>query len=311
MNNKTPSILVVGDIILDHYLFGTCERISPEAPVPIVDFKNEDWVLGGAANVANNLIAIGANVTMSGIIGEDKNGVIIENLLHSKSIKNFLYKTSNRKTTTKTRVVSNSHQLLRIDKEDRFSISFEEQEKLINLIKSNIKNFDCVIISDYDKGLLTNNFIEKLIQLSNINNLKVFVDPKSPPYKKYYGAYLIKPNRKEAFLETAINVIDKATLIIAAKKIQEATSCEYIVITLSEDGVGLFSNQNSLILPTKAKEVFDVTGAGDTFIASLAYAITIGKSITEACDFANFAAGIVVGKQGCVSIGYNDIKSIL
>lgn len=311
MSKIIPEILVVGDIILDHYLSGITNRISPEAPVPIVECKEETWVLGGAANVANNLIAIRAKVTLAGIVGDDEYGVLVKNLVKSKGINDLICTSKNRKTTTKTRIISCNHQLLRIDKEDNYPILKTEESELFNNISLNIRNYDSIIISDYNKGLLTNMLIKKIIELSKKNNIKVIIDPKEPPFIKYSGAYLIKPNKIEALFETGVNIVDENTFSLAAKQIQETTSCEVVVITLSEYGVGLYNQNFNKILPTKAKDIFDVTGAGDTFIAVLVYAITKGKSVIESCEIANYASGIVIGKHGCVAIEYKEIKSML
>ncbi|UAJ14206.1 D-glycero-beta-D-manno-heptose-7-phosphate kinase [Aquirufa lenticrescens] len=309
MNKINPKILVVGDIILDHYLSGDTNRISPEAPVPIVEFTEEKWVLGGAANVANNLNSIGADVTLSGIIGDDENGDIVRKILIHKGINEQFISSKSRRTTIKTRVISENHQLLRIDKEDRFSINKYEEIELIEKFSLNINEFDCVIISDYNKGLLTNTFIKTIIDLSHKSKIKVFIDPKQPPFAKYSGAYLVKPNRKEAMQETGIFIDNEKSFSIVANQIQESTNCEAVVITLSEDGVGLFEKGKTKILPTKAKEIFDVTGAGDTFIATLVYSMARGKSLEESCEIANFASGIVVGKHGCVPIEYKEIEA--
>jgi D-beta-D-heptose 7-phosphate kinase/D-beta-D-heptose 1-phosphate adenosyltransferase len=311
MNNLKVSILVIGDIILDHYLSGTTSRISPEAPVPIVDFDNEKWVLGGAANVANNLASIGAEVTLAGVVGDDPSGRLVKNLMSSKNIIDLIFVSKNRKTTTKSRIISSNHQLLRIDKENRHFISDNEEREIFDRILINIEKYNCIIISDYSKGLLTNTFIKKIIEISKQNNIKVLVDPKTPPFSKYSGAYLIKPNRKEALLETGVDILDEKTLSIAAKKIHEVTLCEVIVITLSEGGVGVYEKENSKIIPTNAKDIFDVTGAGDTFIAVLAYSIAIGKTTIESCKLSNFASSVVVGKYGCVAIEYKEIESMI
>jgi len=310
MNNNL-GILVIGDIILDHYLSGITNRISPEAPIPIVECTSEKWVLGGAANVANNLISLGAYVGLIGILGEDENSRIVKQLIHSKNICDLTTISKNRKTTFKSRITSSNHQLLRIDKEDRHNISNEEEVEILKNITTNIRNYKTIIISDYNKGLLTNNLIKEIIDISKKNNIKVLVDPKSPPFSKYHGAFIIKPNKKEAYLETGINIVDENTFFEAANQIKQITSTEAVVITLSEEGVGLYDNKMNKILPTKAKDIFDVTGAGDTFIATLAYSLTIGKSIIESCEIANYASGVVVGKYGCVAIEIKDIEKII
>ena len=309
--NKRPSVLVIGDVILDHYVLGTCERISPEAPVPIVDFISENWVLGGAANVANNLSSLGINTALAGLVGEDESGGYIDQELSFKKISNLLVKSNERSTTTKTRVISGGQQLLRLDKEKNSDITSSQQIEIIEKIKSNISNFDCIIISDYNKGLMTESLTNNLITIANQAGVKVLVDPKNPPFSKYRDAYLIKPNRKEAYNETGIFINDIDSFEKAAKLIQSQTNCQVVVITLSEDGLGYFENGNVKLIPTQAKQIFDVTGAGDTFIASLAFSILSNKSLFESCHIANYAAGIVVAKQGCVPILFDDIKTII
>jgi D-beta-D-heptose 7-phosphate kinase/D-beta-D-heptose 1-phosphate adenosyltransferase len=313
MNNsiKQSSVLVIGDVILDHYVLGSCERISPEAPVPVVDFMSEDWVLGGAANVANNLSSLGIDTTLAGVVGEDEHGMFIEQQLSFKKISNLLVKSNERSTTTKTRIISGGQQLLRLDREKKSEINTSEQLEIIDKIKLSITNFDCIIISDYNKGLMTDSLTNTLITIANHAGVKVLVDPKNPPFSKFLDAYLIKPNRKEAYNETGIYINDIDSFEKAAKVIQNKTNCKVVVITLSEDGLGYFDNGKVGLIPTQAKKIFDVTGAGDTFIASLAYAILLDKSILDSCYLANHAAGIVVSRQGCVPILYDDIKTII
>lgn len=301
-------ILVVGDIILDHYIYGSVNRISPEAPVPIVKFTNEKWLLGGAANVANNLSSLKCNVTLAGFIGNDKTGSKIKELIKSAGITDSLYLSPDRKSTIKSRIISKNHQLLRIDSEDIEEISKSQESNFFEKIKYEIKEFDCIIISDYAKGVMTKSLTRKIIDTANSKGVKVLVDPKNPPFEKYKGAYLIKPNKKEAKNETGISIENIDQFAIAADRIKRVTSCDVVIITLSEDGVGISHKDFTKLIPTKAIEICDVTGAGDTFIATLAYAITHGKSILESCELANRAASIVIGKPGCVSIEYTEIK---
>jgi len=309
--NKRPSVLVVGDVILDHYVLGACERISPEAPVPIVDFISENWVLGGAANVANNLSSLGLNTALAGIVGDDESGEYISQQLSMKKITNLLVKSDERSTTTKTRIISGVQQLLRLDKEKKSDINSSEGLEIIDKIKSNISSFDCIIISDYNKGLMTVSLTSTLISIANQAGVKVLVDPKNPPFNKYRDVYLVKPNRKEAYNETGIYITDIESFENAAKIIQSSTNCQVVVVTLSEGGLGYFENGKANLIPTQAKQIFDVTGAGDTFIASLAFAILSNKSTLDSCKIANYAAGIVVAKQGCVPIYYEEIKPII
>lgn len=309
MNNVNSKILVIGDVILDQYLYGNCDRISPEAPVPVINFKSSEYLLGGAANVANNLVSLGVEVYLCGIIGTDSNGDNMTDILDKKGIKNILLKSKDRMTTVKKRIIANGQQILRIDSEVTDNISKAEEAESITVIEKIIKNVDCVIISDYSKGFLTNSLLEKIILISNENKIKVLVDPKRPPFSKYAGSFLIKPNRKEAKNATGIDINDKNTFRKAALIIKKETSCKNVIITMSEDGIGLLNNEEEVIIPTNAKKIFDVTGAGDTFISTLAFGLVRGMTILECCKLANFASGVVVGKAGCVPIELEELKS--
>lgn len=303
--------LVIGDVILDHYVYGRVSRISPEAPVPVVDLERETWELGGGANVANNLVCLGEEVVLTGIVGTDKNGVLLKSLLKSKGIIDLVYSSATRSTTTKSRVISVGQQLLRLDSEDIRDIDDGEERGLLKCLIGEIDKIDCIILSDYNKGVLIPRFVSQVMEIAGRLGIKVLVDPKSPPFSKYFGAFLIKPNRREAKLETGIHVGDIESFKRSALAIMKSANCNNVVITLSEDGVGLFNESNCMIFPTEAKEVFDVTGAGDTFIATLAFGITLGYSVDKACALANFASGIVVGKNGCVPINISELQNFI
>ncbi len=307
---KNKKILVIGDIMLDHYIYCSCERISPEAPVPVANILSEEWILGGAANVANNLIKLGVDVILCGIIGNDYYGTEFINDLKKNNIENLLYKCDNRKTTIKSRVVSGGQHLLRIDREDKFLINETEEDKIVEKIKVKISECNCVIVSDYNKGLLTHSLLSKIFSITKENQLPVLVDPKTPPFIKYFGADIIKPNRKEAQLETGIDLVDDDSIKNACSKLFEKTGIKKIVITLSEDGVAVFENNNLRIIPTEAKEIFDVTGAGDTFIAALSYSIMQNKNLVESCEFANYAAARVISKMGSATTTINEINQL-
>ena len=304
-------ILVIGDVMLDHYQYGSCERISPEAPVPIVDLFKEEYLLGGAANVANNLVSLGVNVILCGIVGIDNTGNILGSLLDKKKIDNLLCTSFNRKTTVKSRIMSGAHQLLRIDSEVRHKISAEEEESIIKNVRSIVHQISLILISDYNKGLLTERLISQIIEIAKLNNILVMVDPKAPPFLKYKGANIIKPNKKEAHLETGVEIVDYDTLDAACKKIQFQSGIDTIIVTLSEDGVGLYENKKLTIVPTKAKKVFDVTGAGDTFLAAFALCIINGQEVKYACEYANFASAVVVGKIGSATTNIHEIDTII
>lgn len=297
MNNS--KVLVIGDLILDRYLYGKCDRISPEAPVPIVNLQSQKLLLGGASNVANNLQALGVDVLLCGLIGEDDYGKNLQDLLESKNINNVLISVKNRKTTVKTRIVSNSHQLLRLDNETNSNINENTEDLVIKKIITLIPKCSIVLISDYNKGFLTNRVLSEIITFSKNNKVSVIVDPKTPPFSKYSGADIIKPNKIEAFRETGLNIIDFESFQLASKKIQENTGIPVVIITLSEDGVGVAENQAYFLFPTIAKEIHDVTGAGDTFVAALTFGLLMNESLQFSCQLANYASSIVISKQGC------------
>jgi len=303
----TPNILVVGDLMIDHYLWGSCERISPEAPVQVVDIAKETTVLGGAGNVINNLVALGANVSVSSVIGDDVNGVELMDMLVGIGVdtKNIITQ-KGRKTSKKSRVIAVSQQILRYDKESKENIADESCKKIIASLESVIGLYDMVILSDYGKGVLTDELCEDIIKLSNKHDVRVLVDPKGSDFSKYKGSYLLTPNKKEAILATGIEIDSKESLKKALLKLKEECDLGISLITLSEDGIATYDEELK-IFPTVAKEVFDVTGAGDTVIASIAYALSAGKNIEDTSAFANLAAGVVVGKIGSATVTLNEI----
>ena len=308
LKNVTPKILVVGDLMIDHYLWGSCERISPEAPVQVVDIAKETTVLGGAGNVINNLNALGAEVSVSSVIGDDDNGEELKDMLYSINVdsSNLIVQRS-RKTSKKSRIIAVSQQILRYDKESKNEIESESVSKIIDSISGKISSYDAVILSDYGKGVLTPQLCQGVISLANANGVKVLVDPKGSDFSKYKGAYLLTPNKKEAVLATNIDIKDDASLKEALLKLKSEVELDISLITLSEDGIATYDNEVKRF-PTVAKEVFDVTGAGDTVIASIAFALSAGKSIEETASFANLAAGVVVGKIGSATVTINEIE---
>lgn len=299
-NNKKPSILVIGDLMIDHYIWGSASRLSPEAPVPIVNVKNESTTLGGAGNVVQNLVALGANVTVAGVIGNDTFGEQLIGILENEGVKSdTIIKDSSRPTTVKTRVLAGSHQLVRVDREVTDALTTALEDELLVSLDGAIRFADIIICSDYNKGLFSAALTQRIINLANAHQKKVVIDPKGLNYEKYKGAYLVKPNRKE-LAEAAKTEKIKSTndLQNAAKVIFEATGTEYLIVTLSEDGMAILTENSSKLLPVKATEVFDVTGAGDTVIAAIAYFIASGFTVEEACELANHAAAIVIRYVG-------------
>ncbi|HEY9203355.1 MAG TPA: PfkB family carbohydrate kinase, partial [Sulfurimonas sp.] len=281
LKNFTPKILVIGDLMIDHYLWGSCERISPEAPVQVVDIAKETTVLGGGGNVINNLKALGANVSVSGVIGSDENGVELIDMLKNIGVDiGGIIVQNGRKTSKKSRVIAASQQILRYDKESKEEIEKSSVEKILNSLRDTVSEYDTVILSDYGKGVLTDELCQGVIKLCNKAGVKVLVDPKGSDYSKYSGAYLLTPNKKEATLATKIEIKDKTSLKEALLKMKKEADLTISLITLSEDGIAVYDDEMK-IFPTVAKEVFDVTGAGDTVIASIAFALSAKQSIED------------------------------
>lgn len=308
-NNYNKRILVIGDLMIDHYLWGSCNRISPEAPVQVVDIKSETTVLGGAGNVVNNLRALGANVTVMSVIGDDEVANELSQMLDNLEVERFLILDENRKTTKKSRIIASHQQVVRYDKESKTEIDSECEKTLVYKIFETIDRYDLVILSDYGKGVLTESLVHKIIFAATGAHIKVLVDPKGEDYSKYRGAYLLTPNKTEAKMATGIEIVDDESLLFALKKLRDSASLEVPMITLSEDGIAILNEDDTIIKkPTVAREVYDVTGAGDTVIASLGYCLAQNMSIENSIEFANLAAGVVVGKLGSATATLEEIE---
>ncbi len=308
LKDAQPNILVVGDLMIDHYLWGSCERISPEAPVQVVDIAKETTVLGGAGNVINNLNTLGAKVSVASVIGDDENGSELLEMLQEIDVDSSnIAKQEGRKTSKKSRVIAVSQQILRYDKESKEDITKESEQKIVASLEDSIDAYDMVILSDYGKGVLTDSLSQSIIKLAKKNGVRVLVDPKGSDFSKYRGAYLLTPNKKEAILATGIEIQDEDSLRQALQKLKNECDLGISLITLSEDGIATLDKEVE-VFPTVAKEVFDVTGAGDTVIASIAYALSAGKSIQETAAFANLAAGVVVGKIGSATVSMDEVE---
>jgi rfaE bifunctional protein kinase chain/domain len=308
-SGKQPNILVIGDLMIDHYIIGDATRLSPEAPVPVVNVKNETTTLGGAANVAQNLITLGSLVTLSGLIGNDTSGTQLVSILNEEGIDTCgIVDDDSRPTTVKTRVMAGSHQLVRVDREVTDAVSTAIEDVMIDKLATCISEADIVLFSDYNKGLFSPTLTQRLIELANQHGKKIIVDPKGFNYAKYRGVYIIKPNRKElaeASKKEKIKNLDD--LQQASATILEQTQAEYLVVTLSEEGMAIVSPIAHKVLPVKATEVFDVTGAGDTVLATMAYFIASGFNVEEACELANHAAAIVIRRVGSATTTLDEI----
>ncbi|MBU1854344.1 MAG: D-glycero-beta-D-manno-heptose-7-phosphate kinase, partial [Nanoarchaeota archaeon] len=285
-------ILVIGDIMLDKYIYGEVSRISPEAPVQIVKAKKEIFSLGGAGNVANNIKSLDGNVTIISAIGDDNEGNIIKKLLKSKKIK-FQLITTDKLTTVKTRIIGQKQQLLRVDYENTEQ---EESEKILKIIKKEIKKFDVIIISDYAKGLITEKLVENIVSIARV---PVIADPKHHEVSYYKNVNIITPNEKEAY--DLANMNNSCSLKDVLIKLETETNSK-VLMTRGEKGMSFLKENEVVDIPTIAKEVYDVTGAGDTVISVLSLSIASGASLEEAAIISNHAAGMVVTKFGTSTI---------
>jgi len=297
---KETSLLVVGDLILDEFLWGEVSRISPEAPVPVVWVKRESFMPGGASNVANNLRALGANVRVAGVIGDDERGAILKDELERSGIDTAgILVDESRPTTLKTRVVAHHQQVVRIDKEKVEHLGAELLSKMLKIIEEAVKKVDAVIIEDYGKGVITPALLEKVVPLAKKHGKIISVDPKEEHFKYYKGISVITPNNHEASKAVGFPIKDEASLERAGNVLLDKLRCRIALITLGENGMAVFQRSKPMKrIPTAAQEVFDVSGAGDTVIASYTLALASGADPILAAHIANFAAGIVVGKVG-------------
>ncbi|MPB17426.1 D-glycero-beta-D-manno-heptose-7-phosphate kinase [Campylobacter lari] len=300
LSSKKPKILVIGDFMVDHYIWCDCTRISPEAPVMVMKSQKEDKRLGGAGNVYANLKSLGAEVFALGLVGDDESGKFLKENLNAK-----LLIEKDRKTPLKSRVLSHSQQVLRLDDENNFDTKLEDE--IIQEYKKIAKDYDAIILSDYAKGVLTSKVTKALIEHANTLNLPILIDPKGSDFSKYQNATLLTPNKKEAIQALGVEKIDN--LEKALKKLKDDLNLAYSIITLSEEGIALF-DEKLHIIPAKALEVYDVTGAGDSVIAMLAYALALKVDIIKACELANDAAAVVVAKVGSVSVSLEEIKNL-
>lgn len=295
---KDKKILIVGDIILDHYILGKVERISPEAPVPIVDVLREDYYLGGAGNVANNIKALGASVTIAGVVGKGTKADILKRLLDVKGINTDGVIPDERPTTVKTRVIAHSQQVVRFDREDRKSIGNESFVRLTGYLEKHLRAFDGVIVSDYNKGVVSKELMEVILSITVSADIFVAVDPKVGHFHFYEGASLITPNKKEATEGMGVEITDMASLENAGFELLNKLKLGSVLITRGEEGMSLFHKDGVYHIPTVAMEVYDVTGAGDTVIAVYTLSHVSGASLQESAVIANHAAGIVVRELG-------------
>lgn len=307
IKSKNKRIAVVGDVMLDKYVYGEVSRISPEAPVQVVDIKNVEYKLGGAANVANNIKSLDAEPVLIGVIGDDFDGdIFLETMKELKLAVHGIFKDKDRPTTSKTRVIAHSQHIIRIDSEVKQVIEGKTADKIFNFIKKNLSTFSSVILQDYNKGMLTKETILKIVTLCKSKKIPVYVDPKFDNFFEYKDVTIFKPNRKEIQDAMGIRIESEDDAEAAGVQLIEKIKCEWLVLTRGEKGMMLFDKDGENIIihniPTKAIKVADVSGAGDTVISTLAVSLSGGASIKEAIILANHAAGLVCEEVGIVPI---------
>lgn len=297
--------------MLDRYVRGAVKRVSPEAPVPVVEVEEESALLGGAANVANGLAAMGVQTTIMSSIGIDEGGEKLLSLLQNQKIETkFILANPERKTTIKTRVVAAQQQIVRIDQEVFLALQNSESEFMLHNLRKHWSDFDAIILSDYGKGILTEDLLDELRMMHRNAPKIITVDPKDKALNKYRGFTMCTPNENEAEQAIGVSLKDQVNLLEKGQELRNRFQFEAMLITLGSHGMVLYSDQSPLIIPTEAREVFDVTGAGDTVIAVLSAGLTCGLEFSEASKLANLAAGMVVGKLGAAAVDSKDIAWI-
>lgn len=298
------SLLVIGDLILDHYVMGRVSRISPEAPVPVVHVESETLRLGGAANVFNNILALGGKVDLCGVIGADESGrLLLKELGKSRSGRGGVIIDHDRPTTRKSRVIAHNQQIVRYDMEGRQELKGTLQKRLLRYVESRIRELSCIVVSDYAKGVVSAALMLELTRMAVLRKIPVIVDPKVEHFSYYKGVTVITPNHLEATQAAGLHGDDDQTIDQAGTVIRQRLGCQSVLITRGEKGMSLFEGEGTAWhLPTQARQVYDVTGAGDTVIGTLALALATGASMREAATLANHAAGIVVGMVGTATV---------
>ncbi|MEK7299603.1 MAG: D-glycero-beta-D-manno-heptose-7-phosphate kinase [Nitrospirota bacterium] len=298
------SLLVIGDLILDHYVMGRVSRISPEAPVPVVHVESETLRLGGAANVFNNILALGGKADLCGVIGADESGrLLLKELGKSRSGRGGVIIDHDRPTTRKSRVIAHNQQIVRYDMEGRQELKGTLQKRLLRYVESRIRELSCIVVSDYAKGVVSVALMTELTRMAALRKIPIIVDPKVEHFSYYKGVTVMTPNHLEATQAAGLHGDDDQTINQAGALIRQRLGCQSVLITRGEKGMSLYEGEGtSWHLPTQARQVYDVTGAGDTVIGTLALALATGASMREAATLANHAAGIVVGMVGTATV---------
>lgn len=303
--------LVVGDIVLDQYIWGKVSRISPEAPVPVVNVTKESVLLGGATNVVNNIHDLGGKVRVCGVIGHDEAAEQVLRILRTQGITtDGLIREPNRPTSIKTRIIAHSQQVVRFDRETKNKIEKETHRLIFNYVKQQIhEGLDAIVLSDYCKGVVTRELVRDIVRLAKKNDVIVSVDPKVSHFGMYSGVTILTPNVSEASTGSRIEIEDEQSLLKAGALLLKRLKCRAVLITRGEHGMSLFEHKGKIThIPTVAQDVFDVTGAGDTVISALTLAMAAGANTVDAAVISNYAAGIVVGIVGTATVKPEELK---
>ena len=306
-------ILVVGDIMVDRFIWGKVSRISPEAPVPVVLIDRETFLFGGAANVVHNIHTLGGSVSLCGVVGDDDLGQRILKGLKEVGVQtDGIFVEQGRQTTVKTRVIAHQQQVVRIDRETTDHLKRSTLRDVLNFIHDHMKDFDSIVLSDYGKGLLTRGLIRSLIKKARQTKTCVLVDPKVKNFFSYRGASVITPNTTEASAASGMAITDLPSLKRTGRVLLRRLRCDILLVTRGEEGMAVFEpHKEPFLVPTVAKEVYDVTGAGDTVIGTMALALASGASTRAAANLANYAAGIVVGKVGTATVDREELIQVI
>lgn len=308
-------VLVVGDVMVDTYLVGDAQRISPEAPVPVVRIEETRHLLGGAGNVARNIAALDGHAALAGLAGKDWDGDRLDSMLRQAEVLPHLLR-GGRPTTVKSRVMARNQQMIRLDREDSSTVDSEEYKNLLAILAPLLPQYDVVVVSDYGKGLVTPALLDDIRRLGAREDRPqgphILVDPKPQHKACYHGAFLLTPNAKETSESVGMPVSGRNEVLAAGRRLREELHAEHVLTTLGADGMALFSAEGPVWhVPTMARQVFDVTGAGDTVIATVALALAVGFPLLDACVLANYAAGIVVGKVGAATASLPELRAAL
>ena len=312
-NFPRSKVLVVGDLMVDQFIWGNVSRISPEAPVPVVEVTSENFLLGGSANVSNNIFSMGGKVYVTGIIGSDDMGrLLIRNFREMNIDTRGIIVEHDRPTTIKTRIIARSQQVVRFDRENKNSVSLNSVEKMVEYIERIRDDLSAVVISDYSKGIISERLLKGIGDVTSGRDIIVCIDPKQNDFSLYQGFDVITPNHHEAGRALGMEIVCKDDLIKNGKSLLERFGFKAVLITRGEEGMSLFENSGSIThIPAVAREVFDVTGAGDTVVGVFALCMAAGATFKEAAVLANHAAGIVVGKVGTATVSQEELRKML